>query len=472
MAKKKVDENAQVKKAVKKAVKKTAKKTVKKAMRGDTKAIIAIIAVLVIIAIAVAAVYFVAPEVFDFILNPSADNGNSEVISGGSGINSNSNSGVNGDSNSGVDGGISGIDGNTDSDVNDGNNGSGGSNGSLLDGVAEGDLVMYALDCGQGDCIYIQFPDGKDMLIDAGNERGSNLANYNGGKLAQMMDELVSDDTLDYLMLTHADADHVSYLDEVLALYQVNEIYMPNIKAENNIVTNANLDSAKIAMFTDTDTITTNVYASFFVAALTEPNCNIHLNIGQFTISGTGWKIDFFGYTQEEWDNTNLSNAEKKNAVSPVGILQCNNRRVVLTGDSNEMNEDDAVEKIKAFYSVDKLDCDILKVGHHGSETSSTVEFLDFITCEYAVCSCGTGNSYEHPRFNTLIRLANRDTSLYRTDLQGYVKVVIKTDTTIAFTTEVTDVTDDDLWTGFYGVKEDGNTVYYTKKAVKGDNEI
>ena len=59
-------------------------------------------------------------------------------------------------------------------------------------------------------------------------------------------------------------------------------------------------------------------------------------------------------------------------------------------------------------------------------------------------------------------------TALYRTDLQGYIKVVIKTDTTMVFTTEVTDVTDDDLWTGFYGTK--GN--YSTKKAVKGDSEI
>ena len=431
MAKKKVDENAQVKKAVKKAVKKTAKKTVKKAMRGDTKAIIAIIAVLVIIAIAVAAVYFVAPEVFDFILNPTSDNGNES---------------------SGVNGGT-------------------GGNGSLLNGAAEGDLVMYALDCGQGDCIYIQFPDGKDMLVDSGNETGKKLADHDNGKLASMLDELISDDTLDYLMLTHADADHVSYLDEVLALYQVNAIYMPNIKAEGTIVDNANLPEDKVAMFTDEDTVSTQVYANFFVAALTEPNCNIHLNIGQFTISGTGWKIDFFGYTQEEWDNTNLSNAEKRNAVSPVGILQCNNRRVVLTGDSNEMNEDDAVEKIKAFYSVDKLDCDILKVGHHGSETSSTTDFLDFITCEYAVCSCGTDNKYEHPRYNTLVRLANRDTSLYRTDLQGYIKVVVSTDTNIAITTEKS-VSNDDLWTGFYGVKEDGKTVFYTKKAVKGDNEI
>ncbi len=442
MAKKKVDENAQVKKAVKKAVKKTAKKTVKKAMRGDTKAIIAIIAVLVIIAIAVAAVYFVAPEVFDFILNPTSDNGNES---------------------SGVNGGT-------------------GGNGSLLNGAAEGDLVMYALDCGQGDCIYIQFPDGKDMLVDSGNETGKKLADHDNGKLASMLDKLVSDDTIDYVMLTHSDSDHVSYLDEVLALYQVNAIYMPNIKAEGTIVDSANLPEDKVSMFTDEDTISTQVYANFFVAALTEPNCVIHLNIGQFTISGDGWKIDFFGYTAEEWGNTKLSGAEDKNAVSPVGILQCNNRRIVLTGDSNEINEGGkkksgntivtaVTEKIKSFYGVDKLDCDILKVGHHGSETSSTTDFLDFITCEYAVCSCGTDNKYEHPRYNTLVRLANRDVQLYRTDLQGYIKVVVSTDTNIAITTEKS-VSNDDLWTGFYGVKEDGNTVYYTKKAVKGDNEI
>ena len=69
MANKKVDENAQVKKAVKKQVKKTAKKTVKKAMRGDTKALIAIVAVVLIVVIAIAALYFVSPDTFNTIVN-------------------------------------------------------------------------------------------------------------------------------------------------------------------------------------------------------------------------------------------------------------------------------------------------------------------------------------------------------------------------------------------------------------------
>lgn len=338
--------------------------------------------------------------------------------------------------------------------------------GEVSTPTTDGELTMHVINVGQGDCILICFPDGKDMVIDCGNK--SNGYNYNSTK--EYLDTYVTDNQLDYLMLTHGDEDHVEFLDNIIDAYQVDNIYMPNIKAEP---TNAEklaqvnaLEKEKLDMFTDNDTLSSAMYAEFFIAALTEPNCNIVLNIGTFTISGEGWKIDFFCLTQEQWDNEHLNTAHKKNMVSPIGILQCNGKRIVLTGDSNEENEALAMQAMKDFYNVDKLDCDVLKVGHHGSESSSTVEFLDFITCESAIISCDAhGNNYYHPRYNTLVRFINRDMNVYRTDLQG--NIVIKITSTNLTITSQTNANEDEIWKGYTT-----NSADSLRQAMKGDSEI
>ena len=121
---------------------------------------------------------------------------------------------------------------------------------------AEGELTVYFLDVGQGDCIYIAFPDGKDMLIDCGSEKGTNK--YRESSQSDLK-SLVTDGQIDYLMATHSDTDHVSYLDEVLETYEVKNVYMPFIKAsaESKAEAIAALPQEKLAKFTDPDTIGT-----------------------------------------------------------------------------------------------------------------------------------------------------------------------------------------------------------------------
>ena len=82
-------------------------------------------------------------------------------------------------------------------------------------------------------------------------------------------------------------------------------------------------------------------------------------------------------------------------------------------------------------------DCDLLKVGHHGSRTSTSLEFLEYITVESAVISCGTGNSYGHPHKEILTALSNANIDIYRTDLQGDIIYTV-TDTGGSFKTEKT----------------------------------
>lgn len=300
--------------------------------------------------------------------------------------------------------------------------------------ITEGELQVHMIDVGQGDCILILFPDGKEMLIDCGYFYGGNTVK---NETLSYLDQYITDGQIDYLMLTHCDSDHSHYMDDVLYRYDVDNIYMPNVMASHASVEEANLDEEKLAMFTDPDMEDSGCYAEFFIAALTEPEANIRLNIGDFTLEGDGWQIDFFCYDQEDWDDTHLNNAEAKNAISPIGILFYNGKKVVLTGDSNEINEPEFIAKAKAKYGVETLDCDVLKVAHHGSETSSTESFLNFIEVEYCFISCNASNTsqFNHPRQATLDRFIARGVMIYRTDLMGNIVISIK-DTEISFITE------------------------------------
>lgn len=317
----------------------------------------------------------------------------------------------------------------------------------------DGELQVHFMDVGQGDSILILFPDGKDMLIDCGNKS----TGYDFDVTADYLENYLPDGKLDYLMLTHSDEDHVEYMSDILELYEVSNIFMPDILAEPSGTSAAAeelrdeiaaLDPEKLAMFDDEDTITTQVYARFFVAALSEPNCEIVLNVdpdedtnsivitdgtklSDGTYDGATYMLTFYCPTEEYYAESDLSSAEEKNAVSPIGILEYNDVRIVLTGDSNEINEPTFVERIDG-----SLDCDVLKVAHHGSESSSLDVFLDAVDCEFAVISCGKGNNHDHPRQEALDRLIEDDMTIYRTDNNGNIVLTVDETGEMKFTLE------------------------------------
>ena len=319
--------------------------------------------------------------------------------------------------------------------------------------AGEGELQVHFMDVGQGDSILILFPDGKDMLIDCGNKSSG----YDFDVTAGYLEDYLPDGKLDYLMLTHGDEDHVEYMDEILEMYQVSTVFMPNVLAEPSGTSAAAkelreqiaaLDPEKLAMFDDEDTLTTQVYARFFIAALSEPDCEVILTVdpdedtnsivitdgtkqADGSYAGATYMLTFYCPTEEYYASSDLSSAEERNAISPIGILEYNGVRVVLTGDSNEINEPLFVER--AGY----IDCDVLKVGHHGSETSSTEEFLDAVDCEYAIISCNAeGNTFYHPRQNTLDRLIEDGMTIYRTDNNGNILLTVDENGEMTFTTE------------------------------------
>ena len=373
-------------------------KAAKKAYKANPKAfVISIVAIVLVIAIATAVVYFAFPDTWDKIVSSIIDNG------------------TNG--------------GGTD-------NGGNGGNSSLTSG--SGEIVVHMINVGQGDCIFIKFPDGKDMIIDS----GSTTRPYDNFDKDVVLDYLRQriDGNIEYLMLTHADTDHVSYLDEVLSEFQVGNVYMPNIRSNNldksvkiggRDMKVGDLDAGKLKKFTDKDTIDTERYTEFFIAALSEPNCNITLNIGKYEIRGQDYTFTFYCLSQEEWDSRNLKSATQINAVSPIGILEYAGRRLVFTGDSNNSNEKYYCE------TYPYVDCDVLKVAHHGSRTSSSEEFLKHVKCEYAVISVGDGNSYGHPEQEALDRLkANGIQKIHRTDKCGNVVLTVSHTGEMAFSCE------------------------------------
>lgn len=299
-----------------------------------------------------------------------------------------------------------------------------------------GQLVVHYIDVGQGDCIYIAFPDGTDMLIDCGSEKGRK--EYETSAISDLK-ELNPDGKIDRVMATHSDTDHISYLDEVLSEFQVGNVYMPNIRSNNldksvkiggRDVKVGDLDAGKLKKFTDKDTIDTERYTEFFIAALSEPNCNITLNIGKYEIRGQDYTFTFYCLSQEEWDRRHLNNGEQINAVSPIGILEYAGRRLVFTGDSNNSNEEYYCE------TYPYVDCDVLKVAHHGSNGSSSKDFLQHVKCEYAVIST-SGESYGHPAQEALDRLKeNGIQKIHRTDKCGNVVLTVSHTGEMAFSCE------------------------------------
>ena len=363
-------------------------KAAKKAYKANPKAfIISIVAIVLVIAIATAVVYFAFPDTWDKIVSMIVkDNQHSGLARG------------------------------------------------------DGELLVHMLDVGQGDCIYIQLPDGKDMVIDC--------ANYNDDgeyekKTFDYLDKYIEDDTVEYLMLTHCDSDHVYFMDELLERYQVEKLFMPNVLAapgttsKDKKALQDQIDALDTSRFTDKDTVGTITYAEFFIAALTEPNCEIVLNVdpdantNSIIIEETTYRLVFYCPTQEYYDDYGLNTAERKNAISPIGILEYNNRKIMLTGDSNEINEPLVMAR------TGKIDCDVLKVGHHGSETSTSNAFLDEYTFEYAIISCNSyGNKFNHPRQATLDRLKSHNIEVYRTDNNGNIVVSVDKDGNLKITTQ------------------------------------
>lgn len=234
---------------------------------------------------------------------------------------------------------------------------------------------VHFIDVGQGDAIYIELPDNIDILIDAGDkDYGSQVVNYLN---RQQVDDI------EILIATHPHADHIGGLPAVFAAYEI---------------------EAVIDSWVSHDSQATKDYW----AAVQAEGAEFQKAAGQAWTFGS-CSFEVLG-PSKSYQNLNDN--------SVVTKLTCPAATFLFTGDAEAEAEGAILHK--------NLDADILKVGHHGSSTSTSSSFLGKVNPEVAVISVGEGNSYSHPADETVQRLQNAGATIYRTDLQG--TVIVTTD--------------------------------------------
>ena len=288
-----------------------------------------------------------------------------------------------------------------------------------LPAPGNGNLNVYFLDIGQGDCSIIVFPDNKTMIIDSGNQ-------YNAQKQKiKEFTDFLNIETFDYLLLTHADADHVGSMDHVFENYEVKHVFRPNVLSTYSRANELNEEINR--GFTSAEGGTPSSSASYFKFLLglqNEEGCTDEIFNKDSDFSGTyatddgeyEYVFDFLTPVAEV-DDIKYKNA---NDYSPIVSLSYNGTVIVFTGDAESVMEKEFLD----HYSI-YPDADLLKVGHHGSDTSSGQNFLNAVKPEYAVIQCGTGNSYKHPKQVTLNKLSAIGASVYRNDTNGDIAVSI-----------------------------------------------
>ncbi|MBI4857662.1 MAG: MBL fold metallo-hydrolase [Acetobacterium woodii] len=232
-------------------------------------------------------------------------------------------------------------------------------------------LAVHFLDVGQGDAILLVDRD-QTMLIDGGTpENGDDIVRYlNNLGITQ----------LDYVIATHNHNDHAGGLTDVVAQLDVANLYVTNSKeteASKNLIAKAKSKNIPIST----------------------PSPGTTLTFG-------GSTINFLGP---------LSVHEDVNDDSIVMKVTHGNHRFLFTGDMEA-----TAEKELLAQNLD-LSADVLKVGHHGSYSSTGYVFLRAVNPRYAVISCGVNNDYGHPHEETLSRLNDVGSTIFRTDLVGTI---------------------------------------------------
>ncbi|MDE6276100.1 MAG: MBL fold metallo-hydrolase [Clostridia bacterium] len=291
-------------------------------------------------------------------------------------------------------------------------------NKPIPSGVAElhGDILeMRVLDIGQGDCILFILPDGQVMVMDIGNENGT-TSHWDDVIVGALTELQIT--TIDYLFLTHTDYDHVREADKLVERCDIKNFYLP---------------VADIGTSGKWGDVYNKALAETYVENGVIKKSKINYNVGAYQISGENWIMKCYSFDEADYPSIKKSSsALNKNSVSPICLLEYAGRTIVLTGDSNEKNEPYLINK--GYFN--NVDADILKVAHHGSKTSTCMDFLNKIDCEYAIISCGAGNDYGHPTPEALNRLKtyrdlipdddyNGFAQVYRTDEDGTVTVQI-----------------------------------------------
>jgi competence protein ComEC len=244
----------------------------------------------------------------------------------------------------------------------------------------KGILTVAFLDVGQGDAIFIDSPNGNQMLIDGGP----------GKPVLRQLSKVMPfyDRSIDVILATHTDEDHIGGLPDVLKKYESDIFIEPGTYSSSS-------------SYAEIESDISNEGIKKILARR-----SMEVDLG----GGATLQILFPDRDPSGMDTNN---------ASIVARLIYGNNEFLLTGDSPVAIEDYLV-------SLGGLKSDVLKIAHHGSKTSTNPEFVSVVSPEYAVISVGKDNKYGHPNKETLDTLNNFGAKILRTDQLG--RIVFKSD--------------------------------------------
>lgn len=236
-------------------------------------------------------------------------------------------------------------------------------------------MLVHYIDVGQGDSILIQV-NNKNLLIDSGPKSDKK-------KLFNYLSSL-NLDKLDYVIATHPHEDHIGNMADVIDEYKVLNFYSPKVES------------------------TTKTFEKM-IESLKSKKLKINvIKKGTNSIDlGENTKVTVFSPTKDSYEDLNN--------YSPVIKIEYGKTSFLFTGDAQK----DVEKEILA--SNEDISANVLKVGHHGSSTSTTKDFLNKVHPLIGVISVGQDNTYNHPNSDTIKRLTENKITIYRTDKDGTI---------------------------------------------------
>lgn len=250
-----------------------------------------------------------------------------------------------------------------------------------------GNIKLHFIDVGQADSILVE-EGNKTMLVDAGNN----------DDYTTVVDYIKSQgiSKLDVVIGTHAHEDHIGGLDKVIKTFDIDKIYLPKQQS------------------------TTKTYRDV-LEAITLKGLKITAPVAGSTFKLNNADVSILAPNSQKYEDLNNS--------SIVIRITYGNNSFLLTGDAEDISESEILNK---DFNVSS---DLLKVGHHGSNSSTTQKFLSKVNPKYAVISVGKDNTYGHPAKLTLEKLQSKGIKVYRTDESGTI-IATSDGTNITITTK------------------------------------
>lgn len=234
-------------------------------------------------------------------------------------------------------------------------------------------LKVHYLDVGQGDSIFIELPNNETMLIDAAES-------YQSEKIINYLKNL-NYQKIDYVIGTHPHTDHIGGLKDVINTFEIGKIYMPKVVS------------------------TTKTYESLLIA-IKDKNLKINTaKAGTSIIDTDTLKVNILAPNNDTY--TELNN------YSVVTKITYGTTKLLFMGDAEKLSENEIKENVTA---------DVIKIGHHGSNTSSSIDFIKKVNAKYGIISVGLNNKYNLPKEETITNWENSGTKIYLTSINGTIR--------------------------------------------------